>query len=192
MLSDAGVTFTAANPPVHFASPRFSRDFASGHARLSASDGNRLLAVEVRERLCAEARTGMPFPVQVTVRLDGKRLEGCGGETFTVIEGGWRVIRLGGAELPGSMIATLFFAPDGELSGRAVCGRFDGRYELSAQGLRLEPDDVMGNDCNAAETAVQKQFLELLARVERAMPGDQARLILMAGDVPALVLDRVD
>jgi hypothetical protein len=84
----------------------------------------------------------MPFPVQVTVQLDGKR--------------------------------------------------FDGRYELSTQGLLLGPVNVWANDCDAAETAAQKQFLELLARVNRVMPGDQARLNLMAGYVPAMVLDRVD
>lgn len=191
-LSDAGVTFNAVDPPLHFISTHVEKDFTSGPARLTATDGARQLKMDVRERLCADARTGMPFPVQVTVRVDGRHFEGCGGETITVLEGGWRVIRMGGVQMPRHMTVVLVFTRSGELSGRLGCNRFVGRYTLSTDALHLGPVTFSPTTCSESAPSEWQQFLALLAGVNRVMPGDQVRLNLMAGDVQAFVLDRVD
>jgi heat shock protein HslJ/uncharacterized membrane protein len=191
-LSEAEVVFEAPGLGLDFRSGTLSRGMADGHPRITARDGSRVFEVTVTERLCTDTMTGMPFPVGIEASLDGQRFSGCGGETMTAIEGGWRVIRLGGDMLPEGVTATIVFGTDGRVSGRTGCNRFTGAYTLTGEGLAFGSLAVTRMACPPHAMEAERRFLDLVQRVTRVTAGEAAQLRLMAGDEQALVLDRAD
>ena len=115
--------------------------------------------------------TGMPFPIGVEVSYAGRTFQGCGGEIMTAIEGGWRVIRLGGSPLPEGVIVTIEFGPEGRVSGRTGCNRFTGRYTLTGEGLSFSPLGVTRMACPSPQMETEQRFLDLIQKVTRATPG---------------------
>lgn len=168
--------------------PISSRSAADGHSRIVA-DG---IEVTVIQSLCADTMTGMAFPIGVEVSYGGQRFSGCGGDTMTAIEGGWRIIRLQGDLPPEGVILTVEFGRDGQVSGKSGCNRFSGAYTLSGEGLSLGPLRATRMACPPEQMAVEQRVLDLLQKITRVTPGENAQLILMAGDEPAVVLDRAD
>lgn len=191
-VSKSGVAFEAPGQGLTFKAPAFRREVVDGRPRIFAGEGDRGVEAKITERLCADTMSGMPFPVGVEVTYNGKRFSGCGGEIMTAIEGGWRVIRLGGDLPPEGVTVTIAFAPDGKVSGRSGCNRFMGGYTLTGEGLTFGDMAVTRMACPEPQMETGQRFLGLLARITRATPGDNAQLRLMAGDEQAIVLDRAD
>lgn len=192
-LSDSEVVFEAPDLGSTFRSGAPARAMTGGHPVITARDGARTIEVTVVERLCADTMTGMPFPVGITVLLDGKQFSGCGGATMTAIEGGWRVIRLGDDLLPAGVTATIVFGADGQVSGSTGCNRFNGSYALTGEGLSFGSGMAMTRMACAPEAMdAERKFVDFLARVTRVTPGEGAQIRLMAGDEQAVVLERGD
>jgi len=178
-----GITFRSSN---------VTRSTVDGHPRIEVSAGGNTLQVTIEQRLCADSMTGMPFPVAVRADFNGRRLDGCGGSTFTAIEGGWRVLALEGKPLPDGVIATIAFEAPDRVSGKTGCNRYFGAFRLDAESLAIGPLGATRMICPKDEMAAEKLFLDLAARVTRATPGENGRMKLMAGDDEAMLLDRVD
>lgn len=178
-----GITFRSSN---------VTRSTVDGHPRIEVSAGGNTLQVTIEQRLCADSMTGMPFPVAVRADFNGRRLDGCGGSTFTAIEGGWRVLALEGKPLPDGVIATIAFEAPDRVSGKTGCNRYFGAFRLDAESLAIGPLGATRMTCPKDEMAAEKHFLDLAARVTRATPGESGRMKLMAGDDEAMLLDRVD
>jgi heat shock protein HslJ/uncharacterized membrane protein len=191
-LSGDGVTFDAPGQDLTFKAPSFRREVVDGHPHIIAGEGERTLEAKITERMCADTMSGMPFPVGVEVTFAGKQFTGCGGEIMTAIEGGWRVIRLGDGMPPEGVTVTIAFAPDGTVSGSSGCNRFTGSYTLSGEGLTFGDMASTRMACPMPQMETEQRFLDLLAKITRATPGDNAQLRLMAGDDQAMVLDRAD
>jgi heat shock protein HslJ/uncharacterized membrane protein len=172
--------------------PIRSRDVADGHPRILAMASGGPLEVTVIQRPCADTMTGMPFPVGVEVTYGGQRYTGCGGEIMTAIEGGWRVIRIEGAQPPEGVTVTVMFGRDGQVSGRSGCNRYSGGYTLTGEGLTIGPLATTRMACPPPGMETEQQVLGLLGKVTRVTPGENGQMVLMAGDEPALVLDRAD
>ena len=177
---------------ITFKAPAFRREVVDGHPRIIAIWGDRMLEAKITEKMCADTMSGMPFPVGVEVTFAGKQFIGCGGEIMTAIEGGWRVIRLGEDMPPEGVTVTIAFAPDGKVSGNSGCNRFMGSYTLSGEGLSFSDMAVTRMACPSPQMATEQRFLDLLKKITRATPGENAQLRLMAGDEQAMVLDRAD
>lgn len=189
-LSDKGVSFQVMGQEQRFEAPSFERSVVDGRPQITARQGGETLVMTVTERLCADTMTGMPFPVGVEVELRGQRFVGCGGDTMTAIEGGWRVIRLGTDELPEGVIATVVFARDGQVNGKSGCNRFFGSYALSGEGLSFGNLAQTKMACDSPANEVEQRFNELIAKVTRVTPGENGQLRLMMGDEQAMVIDR--
>jgi heat shock protein HslJ len=186
-IRESDVTFALlGSAPV--TAPITSRELADGHPRIVAGP----LDVKIIQRLCADQMTGMPFPVGVEVSQGGQRFTGCGGEIMTAIEGGWRVIRLEGAPPPDDAIITVEFSRDGQVSGKSGCNRFFGDYTLSGEGLAFGPLAGTFMACPPPVMETEQRVLGLLKKITRVTPGENAQLVLMAGDTPAFTLDRAD
>jgi len=168
--------------------PITSRELADGHPRIVAGP----LDVKIIQRLCADQMTGMPFPVGVEVSHAGQIFKGCGGEIITAIEGGWRVIRLEGAPPPEDAMITIEFARDGSVAGKSGCNRFFGDYTVSGEGLAFGPIAGTFMACPPPVMETEQRVLDLFKKITRVTPGENAQLVLMAGDTPAMVLDRAD
>lgn len=168
--------------------PIETRSVVDGHPRIVAGG----IEVTVIEKLCADTMTGMAFPVGVEVSYGGKSFKGCGGDTMTAIEGGWRIIRLQGDMPPEGMILTIEFGRDGQVGGNSGCNRFGGSFTMTGEGLTLGPLRATRMACPPAQMETEQRVLDLLRKVTRVTPGENAQLMLMAGDEPALVLERAD
>ncbi len=186
------VAFEVMGQDIAFKAPITSRDTSDGRPRIVAEADGKRLEFTVTERLCADTMSGMPFPVGVEVSFGGAAFQGCGGEIMTAIEGGWRVIRLGEELLPQGVTATIVFDREGRVSGRSACNRFTGGYTLSGEGLSFGQIAGTRMACPPAESETEQRFLDLLQKVTRVTPGENAQLWLMAGDEQAMVLDRAD
>ncbi len=178
-----GITFRSSN---------VTRSTVDGHPHIEVSAGGNRLEVTIEQRLCADTMTGMPFPVAVRAEFNGRKLDGCGGSTFTAIEGGWRVLALDGKLLPDGVIATIAFESPDRVSGKSGCNRYFGAFMLDAERLAIGPLGATRMACPKDEMTVEKRFLDLAPRVTRATPGENGRVKLMAGDDEAMLLDRVD
>lgn len=178
-----GITFRSSN---------VTRSTIDGHPRIDVSAGGNTLQVTIEQRLCADTMTGMPFPVAVQAEFNGQTLNGCGGSTFTALEGGWRVLALEGKPLPDGVIATIAFEAPDKVSGKTGCNRYFGAFKLDAESLTIGPLGATRIACAKDEMDAEKRFLDLAARVTRATPGENGRMKLMAGDEEAMLLDRVD
>lgn len=191
-LSGDGISFEVMGQEPGFKAPSFRREVVDGHPRITAGEGDKTLTAKITEKMCTDTMSGMPFPVGVEVTFGGKQFTGCGGEIMTAIEGGWRVIRLGEDMPPEGVTVTIAFAPDGSVSGNSGCNRFNGSYTLSGEGLSFGSMAVTRMACKGAGMQTEQRFLDLLTKITRATPGDNAQLRLMAGDDQAMVLDRAD
>src|SRR5687767_12585773 len=128
LLADYGERRVVAPTPA----PTRSGDTTRWAAR---AQGHEVL-VTVVDRLCHDGMSGFAFPRTAVVRLDGRELLGCGGETVEVLLGTrWIVREIMGAAVPEDSRPTLVFGADGLLSGRAPCNAFTARFALRGEEL---------------------------------------------------------
>lgn len=88
-------------------------------------------------------------------------------DTTPLLGGEWVIEDLAGAGVIDNTRASLRFLPDGRLVGLATCNRLLGRYETSADTLRLEAIATTRKMCAPALMHQEARLLELLARVAR-------------------------
>lgn len=147
-------------------------------ARIDARD----LIIDVTERVCVDSMTGMPHPQTVRIRFDDKTFSGCGGDPATLLQGTeWRVQDIDGALVPNSR-ATLGFASEGRVTGRASCNAFGAEYSLTGERLVISRAAATMMACDAALMQQEQQFLDLLQKTERfEITADGALVLHSAG-----------
>ena len=137
--------------------------------RWAASAQGHEILVTVIDRLCHDGMSGFPFSRTVAVRLDGRELTGCGGESVDVLLGpAWTVREIDGVTVPDASPPNLRFMPDGRVVGRAPCNGFGARYTL--RGDELAFSDIYATRMAWAPAVVmqrEQRFLALLAAVRR-------------------------
>src|SRR5687767_6362698 len=128
LVADYGERRVVAATP----SPTRSGDTTRWAARAQSHE----VHVTVVDRLCHDAMSGFAFPRKVTVRLDGRELLGCGGETVEVLLGdAWIVRDIEGVAVPEDSPFALIFGADGHVSVRAPCNGISASYELRREDL---------------------------------------------------------
>ena len=160
LVADYGERKVVAPTPA----PTTSGDTTRWTTRAQGHD----IVVTVVDRLCHDGMSGFPFPRTVTVRLDGRALDGCGGETVEVLVGPvWTVREMGGAAVPQDAAPTLEFTANGRVSGRAPCNRFTGSYTLKADELSFAQVVSTRMACAPPLMERERRFLTLLDAVRR-------------------------
>jgi heat shock protein HslJ len=102
------------------------------------------------------------------------------GTTWLLVEGGQLE-----APLDGVTVTALF--AEGTLSGSSGCNTYTTMYELDGSSLSVAPEIASTmRACGDPETAVESQYLQLLANVA-AYSTDASRLTLSDGDGEALL-----
>lgn len=95
----------------------------------------RRINVNTNHRPCRDGMSDRLYPDTVTVTVDGRRFEGCGGEPRAeagtgLIDGSWQIAALNGRPVaPGSRPSIAF--DKGRVSGNAGCNRFTGNYTFA-------------------------------------------------------------
>lgn len=142
---------------------------------------------EVADSLCRDTATGMPYPHAVTVTTAGTIYKGCGGDPRALLAGlMWKVTEIGGQPVPADVTPTIGFADDGTASGMSGCNRFTGRYELTGEGLAFGPLAMTRMACPEPQSATERAMGTALATITRFDMAEDGRLILLAGEKPAV------
>lgn len=151
------------------------------------------LDIRIERRLCRDSMSGMPRPDTVTFSLDGRAVDGCGGEPASLLEGPeWTVTRLGADDLGAAGLpqpVTIAFA-GGRVAGSSGCNRFMGPYQLTGDGVRLGPLAGTRRACLGAGDAVEGRVLKHLAAVTHFDVRPDGSLELKVPDGTALVARR--
>jgi heat shock protein HslJ len=173
-----------------------SRKREGGAMRITAKAGPRQLSIAIRERICSDTMTGMPFPLAVSLEWQGRRMTGCGGETRSVLAGGWLVREINGrpinARTPeGRVTVTMAFDSNGRINGKGGCNRYMGGYELTPERLTFKPAAASMMACPQPAMEVEQAFFAALPTVTGVRADGAARLVLSKADgTPALLLVR--
>jgi len=138
------------------------------------------LRVTIVDRLCVDTMSGMPRPNTVTVLLDGRELNGCGGDPAVLLQGAeWVVEDIAGAGIVDGSRATLNFGVDGALAGGGSCNRYSGSYTLTGEGLSVSSKTAMTMMACVPELMQQEsRFMQLLSQVRRFRFGADGALVL--------------
>lgn len=169
LTTESGLALAGALPPMRLAAETATWVIPGGPA-LTLAPG-----------LCQDSMTGMPYPAQARLMLDGKALAGCAGDPASLLAGDWRVTELADAALPDGAEGSLSFDA-GQVAGRAFCNRFAGGYTLDGEGLRFGPAAATRMACPPAQMAAEGAFLAALAKVDRFDIAPDGALALIGGD----------
>lgn len=109
------------------------------------------LVVHVTATGCRDDMSGMPRPQAVRFVLDGREVQGCGGDPRALLVGApWRVTHLAGEPLPADAAPTIRFRA-ARLTVDGPCGTRHLSWRLTGDGLRFaaggsDPDATCGSD----------------------------------------------
>lgn len=178
LVTDLGQTRTVMPAP--------DPEVTGGTRKYTARDNGRTMTVTIADRVCVDTMTGMPRPNTVAVVLDGKTLNGCGGDPAALLQGEWVVESIGGTPVAKDSKATIAFGPDGRVSGNSSCNRFMAGYTLTGEGLSITPPAGTMMACVPDALITQEgAFLKLLPDIAKfSVEGDA--LTLSAHDGRAL------
>ncbi|OAN69685.1 hypothetical protein A8B83_01980 [Rhodobacteraceae bacterium EhC02] len=142
------------------------------------------MVVRLSETICHDLMSGTPFPQTVSVTMQDRTLDGCGGESMDLLAGvEWIVQEIGGAGLVENAEVTLEFdAVTRRLAGRSGCNRYNAAFELSGEGLSIGPAASTRMACALDLMAQEQQFLADLQRISRFDIDPSGALLLFAND----------
>ncbi|WP_051234606.1 META domain-containing protein [Marinimicrobium agarilyticum] len=160
---------------------------ANGARYLTRNDGQTLV-FELTRDYCEDSMSGMPYPYTATVTLaDEATLNGCAGDPRALLVGPeWVVEDINGQGIIDSSRITLNFTENGNVQGLASCNRYNGRYQLTGQGLRIEQLSQTRMACAPALMQQEQKVLETLANVTRFRLDKTGALHLEGGEGKAL------
>lgn len=98
------------------------------------------LRVAIAPGPCRNGVDSLPYPDRVTLELDGRVLNGCGGDPAALLQGdAWTVDRIGDMAIGTDPAVTIAFDAEGRVTGRGPCNSFGGGYGIGEEGLVLGP-----------------------------------------------------
>ncbi|HXY32571.1 MAG TPA: META domain-containing protein [Gemmatimonadaceae bacterium] len=137
------------------------------------------VVVTIAQHPCADAMTGMPYPDAVVVQLPDRQLKGCGGDPVSLLQGSeWVVEDIGGGGIIDNSRATINFATDGSIYGRASCNTYRGSYILTGEGLIVSKAAATLMACAPALMEQEQRFLDALQSVQRFEISSTGALVL--------------
>lgn len=146
------------------------------------------ITLEVRPAVCHDSMSGVPHPETVRLRLDGRTLNGCGGDPAALLQGAaWRVESIGGKPAAGEQPTTINFDDVGRVYGQGPCNVFTGGYSIG-EGLVFTPVGSTMRMCAPAAMESEAALHKVLhGTVPFAIAADGA---LRIGDGPDALVAR--
>lgn len=121
----------------------------------------------VRNELCHDSMTGMPYPYSAQVQIPGETLQGCAGEPLDLLQANpWRFDQLGDHSVADLVVVTMSFE-DERVTGSTGCNRYFGGYQLTGEGLRFAETGMTKMACDGPRNEAEQQFTQLLNQVNR-------------------------
>ena len=183
VVEDTGLELSMAYGDRRVRVDSFTLDSMGGARVYRAVAAGEQIEATVKDQLCTDTMTGMPYPQTVQVVAGTDRLTGCGGDPATLLQGAeWTVQTIADAPLVAGSAATLTFDAEGYVYGKASCNRFTGGFKLTGESLTVGPLATTMMACQPKLMEQERKFLELLTQVQGfAIAGDGA-LTLRAAD----------
>ena len=137
------------------------------------------LTMDIAPGPCSDGMSDRRYADRVTVVMDGRRLEGCGGDVLAParLDGtAWAIVEIGGAAVSGEAYHLQF--ESGRLRGQAGCNRFSGLYQESDGTLAPGPVVATRMACPGPRMDHELQVMELLSGPVRFEHPDGDTLVL--------------
>lgn len=145
------------------------------------------LTLDVAPQLCMDSMSGMPYPNQVRLTVNGDTWAGCGGDPERLLRGTeWVVEDIEGGGIIDRSRVTIEFLADNRVAGRSSCNRYMGAWNLTGEGLELGKMAGTMMACAPALMHQEDRFLKVLSEVQRFRIGPHGELILSTADGDAL------
>lgn len=149
---------------------------------LKAYSDTRYIKVETLATLCRDDMSGLPYPYQVSVRLDNLDFQGCGGHSRDLLVGQeWIVQDLNQQGVIDFSRLTMTFDDQGRLSGFTSCNQYSTAYEFNER-LDIASAITTQKVCPVAIMNQEKLFLSILMDVESLDISINGALILKTAD----------
>lgn len=166
------------------------RQIHDGGLTLQAAANGDILALDLSEGVCQDSMSGLLRPYSATLTMNGKTLQGCGGEPARLLQGArWMLKSLGGDAV--TVPAWLEFLPDARLAGSNGCNRLIGSYAISGEGMRFSQLGSTRMACQPEVMAQSSRIEQYLSAVRGFSFNDHDELLLATdlGDVVATQAD---
>jgi heat shock protein HslJ len=149
------------------------------------------VSATVLDRICRDTMTGLPRPNTVEVNMDGRVLNGCGGDPGVLLQGvTWIVQSIGGSPVVPKSRATVTFGADGMVSGSSSCNSYRGPYTITGEGLTIGQTAGTLMACLPELMTQETAFLGLLRDIRHFDLRPDGTLELKTADGRTIVASR--
>lgn len=188
-IADTALSLNVGGRDYAFISPRPST-LSAGPNYLTTL-GGKTLGFRFETAACTLAGAPVVYPRHVNLQLDGRLLQGCGGDPALLLQGApWRILSIGGQPMRAANPVTIQFGPAGRLTGRLPCGGLNARYTVDATGLRFAPAAAAPGPCPADAHLAHDRLTGALPSVDGfALPAGN-RLQLTRNGAPVIDAER--
>lgn len=139
--------------------------------------------IDVHRKLCYDDMSGRPYPAKVTLTLDGKTYEGCGGDPKSLLtDVEWVVEDIAQKGIIDSSRITINFDDEGRAHGLSSCNSYSAAYELTGESLTFKNPLGTLKACAPALMNQEQRFLQMLSKVTRYDIDGFGALILTTKD----------
>lgn len=186
-------SITIANGRMTYDSPegRFSvrapRGEELGDGRMWST---RRITLQSSNQECSDGMSDNRYPQTVHAVVDGRALEGCGGEVLppvTLAGTSWAIVEVDGQAVAGDNYR-LEIGQD-RLSGQAGCNRFSGSLSITSDTLTPGPIASTRMACGGERMAIEARALAIIGKPMGIQMQDGDDLVL-AGEAGTLRLRR--
>jgi heat shock protein HslJ/uncharacterized lipoprotein YbaY len=160
--------------------PRPEPETTAEFRRYAARTPDGELAVTIFDKPCRDSMSGMPYPHSISVLVDGRTLQGCGGDPATLLHGAWVVEEIDSTGIIEGSQPTLNFSAEGRVSGKASCNSYTGKYVLSGEALRIGPTAATTMACEPRLMQQEQAFLARLEAIRRFELAADGTLLLIS------------
>ncbi|MCR8914660.1 META domain-containing protein [Marinobacter panjinensis] len=163
---------------------RYDTTHSSATSRTFRAEGEGIrITLVAAHQLCRDSMTGMPYPNQVRLDINGEAFRGCGGEPARLLQGAeWVIEDIAGAGIIDSSRVTINFMAENRVSGSASCNNFTGGWKLTGEGLGFNRMASTRKACSPALMNQESRFLSLLSDITRFDIGRHGELLLISSD----------
>ncbi len=154
------------------------------------------IGVNTVHKSCSDGMSDRTYRDAVTVTVDGRRYEGCGGGTVNdaparnMLEGEWTIRSVNGRPIAPRTSPNVTFRGD-RISGDASCNQFDGSYRFSGGRLTTGPLVATLRACMMRSANVQEAtILRILGQRLSVSRNRGGKLVLTSRRGETIVLAR--
>lgn len=180
------ITITAQTLALQGLLPQFNREIPTPQVSSSASgyryetgSGKDSVAVEVRQAICTDSMSGMPYPLQMELTIGKESWHGCGGAPEWFLTAGvWVAEDIASGGIVDRSYISMDFRPDGTLSGQTGCNSYRATWKLTGEGILIDRPVTTRKSCAPSLNDQEDRFLNILSGAMRLHVDETSALVI--------------